>query len=304
MYFFVFMIAVAHHNLYKHPLPKEHKFPMEKYELLHEQLIYEAIITENQFITPQPILEKVVLLTHTKEYLNKLKQLALSPKEERAIGFVQTRELITRELLIMQGTIDAALYALKFGCALNIAGGTHHAFASAGAGFCLLNDMAIAANYLLQQNLAKQILIIDLDVHQGNGTASIMANNKQVFTCSMHGANNYPFQKEKSDCDIALPDGTDDAAYIEALQNVLANFETKNFDFVFYLSGVDVLATDKFGKFKLSMQACAHRDELVFAFCHKNNLPVAVAMGGGYSQAKIVVDAHTNTFRKAVKFWG
>ena len=204
-------------------------------------------------------------------------------------------------MIITQGTIDCCHFAFEQGIALNIAGGTHHAFRERGEGFCLLNDMAVAANYLLQKKLASRILIIDLDVHQGNGTAKIFEHEKRVFTYSMHGEHNYPFHKEKSDLDIPLKDGVDGTTYLNLLAEDLAYLLRRvKPDFAFYLSGVDVLQTDKFGKLKLTLEDCKERDQLVLGYLKAAGIPVTVAMGGGYSQdIKIIVEAHCNTFRVA-----
>jgi acetoin utilization deacetylase AcuC-like enzyme len=184
---------------------------------------------------------------------------------------------------------------------MNIAGGTHHAFTDRGEGFCLLNDIAIAANYLLYHKLAKKILVVDLDVHQGNGTAQIFSNKPEVFTFSMHGAGNYPLHKEKSDLDIALPDHTDDATYLQLLSKQLPRLiDEVQPEFIFFLSGVDVLATDKLGRLSMSIAGCKERDRLVLSLCKDNNIPVAVSMGGGYSQRIAdIVEAHANTYRVA-----
>ena len=225
----------------------------------------------------------------------------MTAKEQRHIGFPQSPQLTLRELIITQGSIDCCHFALENGVALNVAGGTHHAFADRGEGFCLLNDFAVAANYLLHENLANNILIIDLDVHQGNGTAKLFENNPRVFTFSMHGKNNYPFRKEKSSLDIDLEDGTEDEVYLTMLMNILPELLTKHrFDFAFFLSGVDILATDKFGKLKITLGGCKERDEFVFNQLKKTSIPCVVAMGGGYSaDIKIITEAHCNTFRAA-----
>ncbi len=296
------MIKIANHPLYAHPLPQDHRFPMLKYELIPEQLLYEGTITQEQIIIPQSCPINIVALTHTQAYINKLLQLQLSAKEQRAIGFPQSEQLIQRELVIMQGTLDCAVYAVQNNSiALNIAGGTHHSFADRGEGFCLLNDMAIAANYLLQQKLANKILIIDLDVHQGNGTASIFYNSKNVYTFSMHGATNYPFKKETSYLDIGLDNDTDTTTYLTLVtKHVHELLDTINPDFVFYLSGVDILETDKFGKLKVTIDGCKQRDTIVLNAIRNKNLPCAIAMGGGYStDIKVIVEAHCNTFRIA-----
>lgn len=279
---------------------------MLKYELIPEQLMHEGSITNENLFAPTVCIDEVVLLTHDKVYLDKLKQQTLSAKEQRHIGFPQSPALTERELIITQGTIDCCTHAFANGVAMNVAGGTHHAFADRGEGFCLLNDFATAANYLLQQKLAKQILIVDLDVHQGNGTAKLFEQNSSVFTFSMHGAHNYPFHKETSDLDIGLKDGTDDSVYLPLLQNTLEMLINKvKPDFVFYLSGVDILETDKFGKLKVTMQGCKQRDEIVFSQLLQHQIPCTVAMGGGYSpDVRTIVEAHCNTFRLAKDMYG
>ena len=292
---------VAYDPIYAHPLPEGHRFPMLKYELIPQQLLYEGTIQPENIFSPTPCTEEVVLWTHAPEYLYKLTHQTLSAGEQRHIGFPQSEQLTKRELIITQGTIDCCELALKQGVALNVAGGTHHAFSDRGEGFCLLNDFAVAANYLLKKNLAKQILIIDLDVHQGNGTAKIFEKESRVFTFSMHGEHNYPFRKEKSDYDIGLKDNIDDETYLSTLKQTIPGLiETAKPDFVFFLSGVDILGTDKFGKLKLSLQGCQKRDEFVFSVLKQHHIPCTVAMGGGYSMdIKVIVEAHCNTFRLA-----
>ena len=296
------MIKIAFDPVYAHPLPDGHRFPMLKYELIPAQLLHEGSITTLNLFSPASCKEETVLGTHTKTYFDKLIEQTLTLSEQRKIGFPQSPELTKRELIIAQGTVDCCHYALQHGVALNVAGGTHHAFTDRGEGFCLLNDMAIASNYLLKTQLAKQILIIDLDVHQGNGTAKIFEQNHAVFTFSMHGAHNYPFHKEISDLDIPLNDGTDDATYLTLLSETLPELIRKvKPDFAFYLSGVDILDTDKFGKLKVSLEGCRQRDKIVFELLKQHHIPVTVAMGGGYSaDIKIIVEAHCNTFRLAL----
>ena len=295
------MVKIAFDPIYAHPLPEGHRFPMLKYELIPEQLLYEGCMTCDNFFQPEICEEESILWTHEKEYFTKLINQTLSASEQRKIGFPQSPELTKRELIITQGTIDCCRYAMEYGVALNVAGGTHHSFKERGEGFCLLNDMAVAANYLLRKNLTKKILIIDLDVHQGNGTAKIFENEPRVFTFSMHGAHNYPFHKENSDLDIPLKDGTDTETYMQLLTDTLPDLIQKvNPDFAFYLSGVDILETDKFGKLKVTLEGCKQRDAFVFQTLKQNNIPVTVAMGGGYSpDVKIITEAHCNTFRLA-----
>jgi len=295
------MIKIAWHTLYTHPLPEGHRFPMLKYELIPGQLLHEGTIEQHNLFSPEIVTEDIVLLTHQKAYWEQLRDLSLSAKDQRRIGFPLNAQLLERELRITQGTIDSAHFALNHGIAFNVAGGTHHAGSNWGEGFCLLNDQAITANYLLNRNLAKRILIIDLDVHQGNGTAEIFQNEPKVFTFSMHGDKNFPFRKEHSSLDVPLNDGMQDEEYLSLLNiNLKKAFGRAKPDFVFYLSGVDVLSTDKLGKLALSKAACKERDRMVLLSCKNKNLPVQVSMGGGYSaDIKDIVDAHCNTYRMA-----
>jgi acetoin utilization deacetylase AcuC-like enzyme len=299
------ILKIAFDPIYAHPLPEGHRFPMLKYELIPAQLLHEGSITAENIFSPAVCPDEIILWTHDKIYLDKLQQQTLSPKEQRHIGFPQSPALTQRELIIAQGTIDCCRYAMQNGVAMNVAGGTHHAFASRGEGFCMLNDMAIAANYLLQKNLAQQILIIDLDVHQGNGTAKLFENEKRVFTFSMHGEHNYPFHKEKSDLDLPLKDGIEDDEYLQLLKTTLPQLiALLQPDFAFYLSGVDILDTDRYGKLKVSLHGCRQRDEFVFTTLKQHQIPCAVSMGGGYSaDVKIITEAHCNTFRAAQKIF-
>lgn len=282
-------------------MPEGHRFPMLKYELIPGQLLYEGTILPENIFEPKMCSEEIILWAHDKAYLDKLLHQTLTPSEQRKIGFPQSEKLTERELIITQGTIDCCHFAFENGVALNVAGGTHHAFADRGEGFCMLNDQAVAANYLLHKKLAKKILIIDLDVHQGNGTAKLFEHEERVFTFSMHGQHNYPFHKEKSDLDVPLADGTNDNTYLSILsENLPALFEKVKPDFCFYQSGADILETDKFGKLKVTLQGCKQRDEMVFSLAKKNSIPCVVSMGGGYSpDIRNIVEAHCNTFRTA-----
>lgn len=295
------MLKIAYNKIYRHKLRENHRFPMIKYELIPEQLIREGICDEENFFSPKSIDEQHILTTHSKEYLTKLSSLDLTKKEARPIGFPLSDDLVQREKIIMQGTLDSALFAIKNGVSMNVAGGTHHAFKDRGEAFCLLNDQAIAANYLLKNQLAKKILIVDLDVHQGNGTASIFKNKKDVFTLSFHGKNNYPFRKENSDLDIEFDDGVTDDIYLNKLKYILPSvIDDVEPDFVFYLSGVDVIKNDKLGKLSMTIDGCKRRDEFVLQKCKENNLPVQVSMGGGYSSILgEIINAHVNTFKMA-----
>jgi acetoin utilization deacetylase AcuC-like enzyme len=299
------MLKIAWTEIYAHHLPENHRFPMEKYNLLPEQLLYEGTVTKESFFAPHSLDTDLILRTHDTAYWDKLRLGKLERQEERRTGFPWSEQLVERERVIMQGTLQGALYALEFGVAMNIAGGTHHAFTNRGEGFCLLNDIAIAANYLLDEELARQILVVDLDVHQGNGTAQIFSNEPRVFTFSMHGASNYPMHKERSDLDVGLQDGTEDHTYLKLLEeNLKRLLDEVQPDFVFFQSGVDVLSTDKLGRLGMTLDGCKARDRMVLEQCKVNNIPVMAAMGGGYSQ-KIahIVEAHANTYRLAQEIY-
>jgi acetoin utilization deacetylase AcuC-like enzyme len=295
------MLKIAYNPIYAHPLPEGHRFPMLKYELIPAQLLHEGIITDDNLFSPQPLEEDIILYTHDESYWHQLRDQTLPAKEQRRIGFPLSTQLVEREIRIAKGTIDGCHYAFDYGIAFNVAGGTHHAGTNWGEGFCLLNDQAIASNYLLNNKLSYSILIIDLDVHQGNGTAQIFENEPRVFTFSMHGANNFPSRKERSDLDIPLPDGTSGKEYLDILKGTLPGLiANQKPDFIFYLAGADVLATDKLGKLSLSKEACKERDSFVLEQCHKHHIPVQVSMGGGYSaDIREIVDAHCNTYRLA-----
>ena len=274
---------------------------MEKYELLPQQLLLEGTCEAADFFVPKPAKMNQVLRVHSKEYVDRLCNLELSKNEIRSIGFPLSEDLIKREFLIAGGTIMGAEKALDCGIAMNIAGGTHHSFHDRGEAFCLLNDQAICAQHLLDKGYAKKILIIDLDVHQGNGTASIFRNNKDVFTCSVHGAKNYPFRKEVSDYDVSMEDNCSDSVYIDEIKSLLPKLYDKIMpDFIFYLSGVDILESDKLGRLGMSINGCKMRDELVLSFIKEKGIPVQCSMGGGYSKdLRVIIEAHANTFRVA-----
>jgi len=295
------MLKIAWSPEYVLPLPPNHRFPMSKYEVLPQQLLHEGTIYESNLFAPPPLGDELILLTHDGDYWHKLRYLQLTPHEIRRTGFPLTRELVEREIRIANGTVQCAVYALQHGIAMNIAGGTHHAFTNKGEGFCLLNDIAIAANYLLHQKLVSKILVVDLDVHQGNGTAQIFANDDRVFTFSMHGANNYPLQKEQSDLDIGLKDFTTDNFYLSTLDLNLKNLiDTVQPEFIFYQSGVDILETDKLGRLSVSREGCKQRDRLVLEAAKHNRIPIVVSMGGGYSpNFRDIIEAHANTYRLA-----
>lgn len=295
------MLKIAYHSIYKHPLPQGHRFPMIKYDLLPQQLLHEGTCDGANFFEPTYPLDEHILAAHTEEYYKRLKGLELKPSEVRRIGFPLSNELVLRELVIADGTITGCEFAMGHGIAMNIAGGTHHAYSNRGEAFCMLNDQAIGARYVLEKRLAQKVLVVDLDVHQGNGTAEIFQNDPSVFTFSMHGAANYPFRKERSDLDIPLEKGTDDTTYLKILKNTLPRLlDEVRPDFIFYLCGVDVIATDKLGTLGMTLKGCKERDRFVLETCKRNSIPIQCSMGGGYSpDIKIIIEAHANTFRLA-----
>jgi len=295
------MLKIAYHPIYNHPLPEGHRFPMLKYDLLPKQLLHEGTCSEANFFEPVVPNDKYIVAVHEPEYFYDLLNIKIAPKEARKIGFPLTEDLVERERIIADGTMKASNYALENGIAMNIAGGTHHAYSFRGEAFCMLNDQAIAARYLQNTKGIKNILIVDLDVHQGNGTAEIFQDDSSVFTFSMHGANNYPFKKESSDLDIALKKGTNDAEYLAILKRTLPKLiDQHKPDFIFYLCGVDVIETDKLGTLSMTLEGCKERDTFVLKTCKDLKIPVQCSMGGGYSpEIKTIVEAHANTFRIA-----
>lgn len=299
------MLKIAYSDIFRYSVPDKHRFPMQKYTLIPERLLAEGTITTDNFFAPARLSEDEILTTHTQGYWQQLKTQTLPRKEARAIGFEMTPTLVERGRYIAHATYECALYAQQYGVAMNVAGGTHHAFADHGEGFCVFNDVCIASNLLLNRGQAQKILVVDLDVHQGNGNASIMANESRVFVFSMHGAKNYPFRKQVSDLDIELDNDTGDEEYLRILKDTLPRLITEFApDLIFYQSAVDVLATDKLGKLRLTIEGCKARDEYVLHQAKLADIPLAIVMGGGYSEdIEDVVEAHCNTFRLAQQIY-
>ena len=278
---------------------------MEKYDLLPQQILYEGTCVKENFFEPEIPNNKHFFTAHEPDYFFDLLNITLNQKAARRIGFPLSEVLIEREMVIADGTMKASEFALQNGIAMNIAGGTHHAFTNKGEAFCMLNDQAIGAKYLQKKKLANKVLIVDLDVHQGNGTAEIFQNDDTVFTFSMHGKTNYPFQKEKSDLDIPLENNTKDDEYLDILKQTLPSLiKQQKPDFIYYLCGVDILETDKLGKLSMTIEGCKERDRFVLQTCYDLGIPVMCSMGGGYSKdVNIVVEAHANTFRLAQEIY-
>jgi len=300
------MIYIAYSPCYNHPLPLGHRFPMNKYTMIPEQLLKEGTFTNRNFFAPEITGEDYIAWVHSPEYIQRLKSKQLTKVEERRIGFPLSDELIRRESLICAGNTQAAVLALENGVSFNVAGGTHHAHRNFGEGYSMFNDIAVASQYLLNNNNGiKKILVVDLDVHQGNGTASIFANELRVFTFSMHCENNFPLRKSKSDLDIPLEHYTIDKEYLRILEYQLPKLiEKVKPDFIFYQSGVDILETDKIGMLRVTKEGCLTRDRIVLETAHRHQIPLTVSMGGGYADnIEDIVDAHCNTYRVAKEIY-
>lgn len=287
-----------HHEV---PLPDGHRFPMEKYRLLYEKLIHDRILSPAQ-VYPAPAVDIAdLLLAHAERYVFGMRDGTLPPEELRPIGLPWSKELFQRSLSAVGGFVAATENALSDGFSAVLAGGTHHAHRDRGEGYCVFNDFAVAALKLIEGNRVKKILIIDLDVHQGNGNSSILGHREDVFILSLHGERNYPFRKVKSHLDVALPQGTSDEDYLSALETALKSLPPG--EMIFYQAGVDVLKEDKLGTFALSFEGIRRRDRVVFEFAKRKNLPVAMAIGGGYSQPiDFTVNAYAGIFEEARRF--
>jgi acetoin utilization deacetylase AcuC-like enzyme len=274
-----------------------HSYPMDKYRLVPEQLLAKGTLTQEELVEPEAATLDDVLRVHTQEYVDAFINGTLERKAMLRIGLPWSQALVRRAFAVIGGTLGAARAALADGAAANLAGGTHHAFADHGEGYCIFNDLVITLRRLRAEGLAERFLIIDLDVHQGNGTAALCEADTDVFTFSMHGENNYPVRKERSSWDIALPDATSDEQYLDILAQALPQMlERFTPDLVFYQAGVDVLAGDRFGKLELTMGGVRERDRLVSEFARRAGLPLVVTLGGGYARdLSCIVEAHCQT---------
>ncbi|MEY3337759.1 MAG: hypothetical protein RL245_751 [Pseudomonadota bacterium] len=296
-------MKVSHHPDYYLPLPEGHPFPMVKYTLVYDRLRETGLLPAANIMLPEEATRADLERVHEKDYLDRLFGEGLSVTEQRAIGVPWSPRLLRRSRLAVQGTILAAEAALEQGRGGNLAGGTHHAFADHGEGFCVLNDIAVAIRRLQHEKRIERALVIDLDVHQGNGTAAIFEGDDSVFTFSMHGERNYPSRKMRSTLDIGLPDGIDDEAYLSTLEiNLPKLIENFSPDVVFYLAGVDVAAGDRYGRFNLSDDGIRARDRCVLEWTRRHGLPLAITLAGGYSPNPVrTAMLHTIVFEEAVK---
>jgi acetoin utilization deacetylase AcuC-like enzyme len=288
------------------PLPPGHRFPMEKYRLLRERLQASGEFLEDDFITPPAATFSELTRAHAPDYVLRVERGELTPQEIRVIGFPWSPEMVERSKRSSGATLAACRVALNEGVSANLAGGTHHAFYDRGEGYCVFNDAAIAARTLVAESILERVLIVDCDVHQGNGTAAILSGDDHIFTFSIHGAKNFPFRKEMSNLDIELADGTSDLAYEQALARGLEkSFAVNMPQLVIYLAGADPFEDDKLGKLKLTKQGLMRRDQMVFEYCRARNVPVAIAMAGGYARnISDTVEIHANTVIAARKIYG
>jgi acetoin utilization deacetylase AcuC-like enzyme len=288
------------------PLPEGHPFPMAKFPALHRLLREEGLLRGDDVVTPRQADWAALRRVHTPKYLSALAEGALSDHAERRMGLPWSKRLVYRSRLAVQGTINAAFMALTDGLAGNLAGGTHHAFPGHGEGFCVLNDVAVAIRVLQTACWARRVLIVDLDVHQGNGNAAFFAEDESVFTFSMHGAKNYPFKKPPSSHDVPLEDGTDDRAYLRALKAHLPRtLEAARPDLVFYLGGIDVAMDDRFGRISLTRDGLRARDRYVLQQLRDRDLPVVLLLSGGYAATpQKTADLHAVMYREAARVFG
>ncbi len=283
------------------PLPEGHRFPMNKYSMLRERVERADICGPGELRLPHAVTDEEILRAHNPDYLNKVVTGTLTDKEIRRIGFPWSERMVERSRRASGGTLDACRAALEEGISANLAGGTHHAFAGNGEGFCVLNDSAIAARALRAEGLLQRVAVLDTDVHQGNGTAAILHGDPHVFTFSIHGAKNYPFHKEESDLDVPLADGTDDDAFLAALSGPLDRvLELAAWDLAIFLAGADPFEDDKLGRLSVTKEGLARRDQMVLEACRKRGIPVAVTMAGGYAKdVEDTVDIHFQTIQRA-----
>lgn len=290
---------------YTLPLPEEHRFPMSKYRMLRDYLISNSIITEQQLNESPLATEDLLRLAHTNQYITAMKTGDVDLQIIKRIGFPWSIELYQRSCATVGGALQSAKSALKNKIAGNLAGGTHHAHADRGEGYCVFNDIAVAARYLIKNKLTEKIAIIDLDVHQGNGNSSILKNDPEVFIFSMHGEKNYPFIKVPSHLDIALPSGADDDLFLANLKIGLDEVKKFKPTFIFYQMGVDPLKEDRLGLMNLTFEGLKKRDEMVLSYAKDHQIPISLALGGGYAvPIELSVEAYANTYRVAKKIFG
>jgi acetoin utilization deacetylase AcuC-like enzyme len=283
------------------PLPEGHRFPMIKYSMLRESVAASSICGPEEMIVPNPVSDAEILRSHEEGYLRRVASGTLTEREMRRIGFPWSKRMVERSRRASGGTLGACLAALEDGFAANLAGGTHHAFADRGEGYCVLNDSAIAARAVQAEGLVERVVVVDTDVHQGNGTAAIVRGDATIYTLSIHGAKNFPFRKEESDLDLALPDGADDGEFLDALEEGLERaLEESRAELAIYVAGADPFEDDRLGRLSVSKEGLAERDRLVLESCRERGIPVAVTMAGGYARnVEDTVEIHLQSIEKA-----
>jgi acetoin utilization deacetylase AcuC-like enzyme len=283
------------------PLPESHRFPMVKYSMLRERVARDGICGPGELLTPRAVTDQEILRAHVPDYLKRVASGTLTEKEVRRIGFPWSERMVERSRRASGGTLGACLAALEDGFAANLAGGTHHAFSDRGEGYCVFNDSAIAARAIQAAGLAERVVVIDTDVHQGNGTAAILRGDPTVFTFSIHGAKNFPFHKEDSDLDAPLPDGAGDTEFLATLERGLESaLDAADADLAIYLAGADPFEGDRLGRLSVTKSGLAERDRIVLGACRERAIPVAVTMAGGYAnEVGDTVDVHFQSIRRA-----
>jgi acetoin utilization deacetylase AcuC-like enzyme len=283
------------------PLPEGHRFPMIKYSMLRESVAVSGICGPEEMMVPHPVSDAEILRSHEEGYLRRVASGTLTEKEMRRIGFPWSQRMVERSRRASGGTLGACLAALEDGFAANLAGGTHHAFADRGEGYCVFNDSAIAARAVQAEGLVERVVVVDTDVHQGNGTAAIVRGDATIYTLSIHGVKNFPFRKEESDLDLALPDGADDGEFLDALEEGLERaLEESRAELAIYLAGADPFEDDRLGRLSVSKEGLAERDRLVLESCRERGIPVAVTMAGGYARnVEDTVEIHLQSIEKA-----
>jgi acetoin utilization deacetylase AcuC-like enzyme len=292
-------MRVSYTPRYACDIGEGHRFPITKYQLVHDRLVGDGVLASDAFVTPEPASDDLLLLVHTRDWVERLTRGQLTAREIRRLGFPWSDGLVDRARHAVGGTLEAARRALECGYAANLAGGTHHAFPDHGEAFCTLNDMAVTIRALRRERRVRRVAIVDCDVHQGNANAAIFADDVETFTFSMHGAGNYPLFKKTSSIDIELPKGTGDAAFLDALESVLPGMLERFVpDLVLYQGGVDPHEDDRLGTLALTLGGLAERDRRVFQHCREAGVPVVSTMGGGYGRdLAVTVEAHANTIR-------
>ena len=294
-------LPVVNHKDYVAKIDDDHKFPIKKFGELAKYLIEKEVVSK--FYEPNPCSIETLKEAHSEKYILDVKNKKLSEKDIKKIGFPLNDSVVRRSFVATGGTVLASKLAINYGIACNTAGGSHHANFDGGAGYCVFNDVAVAAKYLLNRGLANRILIVDLDVHQGNGNSDIFKDNRNVFTFSMHSKSNYPAKKSLSDLDVELKDNTEDKEYLDILKFNLANLNDENFDFVFYIAGVDIHYNDRLGKLKITDEGINLRDSIVIDNFFSKRIPICGVLGGGYNKDfNKLIELHSSLHKTCAKY--